>query len=66
MRNLEIDENVQRGIMNHRSLKHPNIVEFKEVLLTPTHQGIVMEYAEGGELYERICKAGKFSEDDAK
>lgn len=30
---LQIDEHVQREIMNHRSLKHPNIVRFKEVLL---------------------------------
>ncbi|KAL6184705.1 PREDICTED: serine/threonine-protein kinase SAPK2-like [Fragaria vesca subsp. vesca] len=65
-RGKKIDENVQREIMNHRSLKHPNIVEFKEVLLTPTHLGIVMEYAAGGELYERICKAGRFSEDEAR
>lgn len=28
---LQIDEHVQREIMNHRSLKHPNIVRFKEV-----------------------------------
>jgi serine/threonine-protein kinase SRK2 len=28
---LQIDEHVQREIMNHRSLKHPNIVKFKEV-----------------------------------
>ncbi|GKE08374.1 serine/threonine-protein kinase SAPK2, partial [Tanacetum coccineum] len=28
------------------------------VLLTPTHLAIVMEYAAGGELFERICKAG--------
>lgn len=27
----QIDEHVQREIMNHRSLKHPNIVRFKEV-----------------------------------
>ncbi|XP_038900630.1 serine/threonine-protein kinase SRK2E-like isoform X3 [Benincasa hispida] len=26
----KIDENVQREIINHRSLKHPNIVKFKE------------------------------------
>ncbi|KAI8530298.1 hypothetical protein RHMOL_Rhmol11G0045700 [Rhododendron molle] len=26
-----IDENVQREIINHRSLRHPNIVRFKEV-----------------------------------
>ncbi|KAF8404642.1 hypothetical protein HHK36_009530 [Tetracentron sinense] len=65
-RGKKIDENVQREIMNHRSLKHPNIVRFKEVLLTPTHLAIVMEYASGGELYERICKAGRFSEDEAR
>ncbi|KAJ9673893.1 hypothetical protein PVL29_023441 [Vitis rotundifolia] len=63
---LQIDEHVQREIMNHRSLKHPNIVRFKEVLLTPTHLAIVMEYAAGGELFGRICNAGRFSEDEAR
>ena len=28
---VQIDENVQREIINHRSLRHPNIVRFKEV-----------------------------------
>lgn len=65
-RGFKIDEHVQREIMNHRSLKHPNIIRFKEVLLTPTHLAIVMEYAAGGELFERICNAGKFSEDEAR
>ncbi|XP_043707580.1 serine/threonine-protein kinase SAPK1-like isoform X2 [Telopea speciosissima] len=36
------------------------------VLLTPTHLAIVMEYAAGGELFERICSAGRFSEDEAR
>lgn len=62
----KIDENVQREIINHRSLRHPNIVRFKEVILTPTHLAIVMEYASGGELFERICSAGRFSEDEAR
>jgi len=65
-RGEKIDENVQREIINHRSLKHPNIVRFKEVILTPTHLAIVMEYAAGGELFERICNAGRFSEDEAR
>ncbi|KAM5575607.1 serine/threonine-protein kinase SAPK2-like [Rosa sericea] len=65
-RGNKINENVQEEIMNHRSLKHPNIVQFKEVLLTPTHLAIVMEYAAGGELYERICKAGRFRENEAR
>lgn len=30
---LQIDEHVEREILNHRSLKHPNIIRFKEVLL---------------------------------
>jgi len=47
-------------------LRHPNIVRFKEVILTPSHLAIVMEYAAGGELYERICNAGRFSEDEAR
>jgi serine/threonine-protein kinase SRK2 len=34
------------------------------VVLTPTHLAIVMEYAAGGELFERICNAGRFSEDE--
>ncbi|PPD89408.1 serine/threonine-protein kinase SAPK2 isoform X3 [Gossypium raimondii] len=65
-RGPKIDEHVQREIMNHRSLKHPNIIKFKEVLLTPTHLAIVMEYAAGGELFERICNAGRFGEDEAR
>ncbi|PPR98762.1 hypothetical protein GOBAR_AA21915 [Gossypium barbadense] len=60
----KIDENVRREIINHRSLRHPNIVRFKEVILTPTHLAIVMEYASGGELFERICAAGRFNEDE--
>uniref|UniRef100_A0A6N2K7R7 non-specific serine/threonine protein kinase n=2 Tax=Salix viminalis TaxID=40686 RepID=A0A6N2K7R7_SALVM len=65
-RGHKIDENVAREIINHRSLRHPNIIRFKEVVLTPTHLAIVMEYAAGGELFERICKAGRFSEDEAR
>ncbi|PHT58387.1 Serine/threonine-protein kinase SAPK3 [Capsicum baccatum] len=65
-RGKKIDENVQREIINHRSLRHPNIVRFKEVLVTPSHLAIVMEYAAGGELFGRICSAGRFSEDEAR
>ncbi|KFK42214.1 hypothetical protein AALP_AA2G226300 [Arabis alpina] len=65
-RGQKIDEHVQREIMNHRSLNHPNIIRFKEVLLTATHLAIVMEYASGGELFGRICSAGRFSEDEAR
>nr|BAV91469.1 protein kinase superfamily protein [Freesia alba] len=65
-RGQKIDENVAREIVNHRSLQHPNIICFKEVVLTSTHLAIVMEYAAGGELFERICSSGRFSEDEAR
>lgn len=34
------------------------------MILTPTHLAIVMEYASGGELFERISNAGRFNEDE--
>ncbi|CAN0864302.1 Serine/threonine-protein kinase SRK2I [Linum grandiflorum] len=37
-----------------------------KVILTPTHLAIVMEYASGGELFERISSAGRFGEDEAR
>lgn len=37
-----------------------------QVFLTSTHLAIVMEYASGGELFDRIVKIGRFSEDEAR
>ncbi|EFN59208.1 hypothetical protein CHLNCDRAFT_138144 [Chlorella variabilis] len=66
-RGEKIDKNVEREIINHRMLSgHPNIVRFREVFLTSTHLGIAMEYASGGELFDRIVKANRFSEDEAR
>ncbi|VAH66464.1 unnamed protein product [Triticum turgidum subsp. durum] len=65
-RGHRVHENVYREIINHRSLRHPNIIRFKEVVLTPTNLMIVMEFAAGGELFERICDRGRFSEDEAR
>ena len=52
------------GVTNGLLLQIGLMVDFLQVLLTPTHLAIVMEYAAGGELFERICNAGRFSEDE--
>ena len=63
----QIDKNVEREIVNHRQLSgHPNIVRFERAFLTATHLGIAMEFAAGGELFERIVRAGRFPEDEAR
>ncbi|KAM1789468.1 hypothetical protein ACFX11_039614 [Malus domestica] len=64
-RGNKIDENVRREIINHRSLRHPNIIRFKEVILTPTHLAIVMEYASKRDgrrrrWYSRLCVRRRF------
>lgn len=61
-----IDENVEREIIIHRSLSHPNIIQFKEVRLTPSHLAILMEYADGGELFNHVCAVGRLPEDQAR
>jgi serine/threonine-protein kinase SRK2 len=35
-----------------------------QVFVTPTHLAIVLEYAAGGELFDRIASAGRLSEDE--
>ena len=62
------DNNVKlnREIHNHAILNHPNIVRFIEVLLTPTDLAIVMEYASGGELFDRVLTNGRMQEDEAR
>jgi len=62
----KIDKNVEREILNHRTLVHRNIVGFRKVMLTDTHLCIVMEYAAGGELFDRIAAATRFSEEEAR
>ncbi|KAK9793436.1 hypothetical protein WJX73_000668 [Symbiochloris irregularis] len=50
-----INECVLKEILNHRLLsKHPLVVEFREVFLTPYHMGICMEYCQGGDLFEYL------------
>ncbi|KAK9868033.1 hypothetical protein WJX84_003771 [Apatococcus fuscideae] len=48
-----VSKSVLREILNHRlCVVHPNIVQFREVFLSPQHLAIVMEFAGGGDMFE--------------
>ncbi|WJX60526.1 Serine/threonine-protein kinase sapk7 [Trifolium repens] len=65
-RGVKVNENVEREIINHRSLSHPHITKFKELFVTPSHLAIVLEYAAGGELFHWITHRGRLSEHEAR
>jgi len=43
---------------------HPNIIKFYETYRDEKYYRIVMEYCNGGELFEHLAKQGKFSEEE--
>ncbi|KAK7300813.1 hypothetical protein RJT34_11664 [Clitoria ternatea] len=57
-------ENVKREISVMRLVKHPNIIQLFEVMATKSRIYFVMEYAKGGELFNKVAK-GKVKEDVA-
>ncbi|KAJ6915282.1 hypothetical protein NC651_017315 [Populus alba x Populus x berolinensis] len=48
-----------------RLVRHPNIVELKEVMATKTKIFFVMEYVRGGELFAKVAK-GRLKEEAAR
>jgi len=46
--------------------KHPSIVQLNEVYANPSKVHLVMEYLEGGELLNAICRKQRYAENDAR
>lgn len=59
------DEALENEINCLRKLRHPHIVNVMEVVESSSNLWIVMECAEGGELYKRIAELDHFSERSA-
>ncbi|RUS15011.1 hypothetical protein BC937DRAFT_93032, partial [Endogone sp. FLAS-F59071] len=53
---------ITREIHHHRRLHHPNIACLYEILPTETCIYVVTEYCSGGELYDALVNAQRFSE----
>ncbi|XP_048548698.1 CBL-interacting protein kinase 11-like [Triticum urartu] len=59
-------EQIKREISVMRLVKHPNVLQLFEVMATKSKIYFVLEYAKGGELFNKIVKEGKLNEDAAR
>ncbi|XP_010275777.1 PREDICTED: CBL-interacting serine/threonine-protein kinase 25-like [Nelumbo nucifera] len=58
-------EQITREISVMRLVRHPNVVELKEVMATKSKILFIMEYVRGGELFAKVYR-GKLKEDAAR
>ena len=65
IRSKELDEKIRREIRFSKYFRHPNIIHLYEVIETQTEIIMIMEYAQGGELFDMICR-DMVSNDDLK
>ena len=49
-------ERVAREIHILKMIRHPNIIQLYEIIETPKQLYLIMEYAQGGELFDFIVK----------
>mmetsp|Transcript_20151 Transcript_20151/g.14586 ORF Transcript_20151/g.14586 Transcript_20151/m.14586 type:complete len:146 (+) Transcript_20151:3-440(+) len=45
-----------------KNISHPNIIKFHEAFIDHKYVHMVTDFCEGGELFDRIVKKGKFDE----
>ncbi|KAK3119575.1 hypothetical protein QOZ80_9AG0672410 [Eleusine coracana subsp. coracana] len=60
-----LSEQIKREITTMRLVAHKNIVELHEVMATRNKIYFVMEYVKGGELFDKIEKSGRLTEEIA-
>ncbi|CAD2222068.1 serine/threonine kinase [Angomonas deanei] len=61
-----MEEQLKREIAVMKMLRQPNIIELHEVMQTSNHIYLVLELVTGGELFEKIAKQKRFTEDVAR
>lgn len=60
------EEQLTREIEILKKIRHPNIIGYIDCIDTAGRLYIVLEFADGGELFDHIVKRGAFPEEDAK
>ncbi|KAH9731291.1 CBL-interacting serine/threonine-protein kinase 9 [Citrus sinensis] len=59
-------EQIKREISTMKLIKHPNVIKIIEVMASKTKIYIVLEFIDGGELFDKIAKHGRLKEDEAR
>uniref|UniRef100_A0A2P2L8E7 non-specific serine/threonine protein kinase n=1 Tax=Rhizophora mucronata TaxID=61149 RepID=A0A2P2L8E7_RHIMU len=59
-------EPLKREISTMKLIKHPNVIKIYEVMASKTKIYIVLEFVDGGELFDKIAKHGRLKEDEAR
>ncbi|KAK9283828.1 hypothetical protein L1049_012082 [Liquidambar formosana] len=58
-------DQTKREISVMKLMKHPNVIQLYEVMASKTKIYFVMEYAKGGELFNKVAR-GRLKEDSAR
>ncbi|CAN6349639.1 unnamed protein product [Urochloa humidicola] len=61
-----IGDQIRREIATLKLLRHPNVVRLHEVAASKTKIYMVLEFVNGGELFDRIAIKGKLSEQEGR
>ncbi|RWR88905.1 CBL-interacting serine/threonine-protein kinase 9 [Cinnamomum micranthum f. kanehirae] len=59
-------EQIKREISTMKLIKHPNVINIYEVMASKTKIYIVIEFVNGGELFDKIVNHGRLREDEAR
>ncbi|GLU00873.1 hypothetical protein SLE2022_182110 [Rubroshorea leprosula] len=66
VRRHKMVEQIKNEISLMKLVKHPNVIKIFEVMASKTKIYIVIEFVDGGELFDKIAKHGRLKEDEAR
>ncbi|CBZ53562.1 hypothetical protein NCLIV_033490 [Neospora caninum Liverpool] len=66
MEMMEMYEKIRREINILQCLHHPHVIRLYELIDTPTDIFMVMEYVQGGELFDHIVQKSRLPEHEAR
>ncbi|GJN09239.1 hypothetical protein PR202_ga27227 [Eleusine coracana subsp. coracana] len=57
---------IKREISTMKLIKHPNVVQLHEVMASKSKIYMVLEFVDGGELFDKIVNSGRLGDDEAR